>query len=110
MDDDRIDFSALDPHAGPARLERGVQDVLRRLARRPSPLWLDVVGRGRLALAMSLLLAVASWVPAWLGSASGRSTESPSRDLLTQVDEWARAGSIPSNVNLLEALGGSDER
>lgn len=111
MDDDRIDFSALDVKRDPARFERMVQTVVAGArAPSPSPLVLALVGWGRAAVAVAALVALTAWLPSMLRGGSGASegtTESTS-DPVELVSSWARTGQVPTDVDLFQALGGSD--
>ncbi len=115
MDDDRIDFSALDPKRDPARFERMVQAVVagvRPPAPAVYPLVLQLVGWGRAAVAVAACLGVAAWLPSL---ARGRlsATDSPTSngsDPVELVSAWAETGNVPSDIDLVQALGGLHDR
>jgi hypothetical protein len=106
MSDEKLDLSALDPSRDPERWERLIARVSAHATapRAPSPsIAFDLVRWGRPLMAAAALLAVATWVPAWL-----RERSAPVQPLTpTGLAEWAQSGAIPSNVDVLE---GFDER
>src|SRR5262249_35004144 len=98
MDEDPIDFSALDPKRDSARFERMVQTVVMG-ARPPAaglpPLLFGLIAWGRSAVAVAALLALAAWLPS-LGRRSLGDANSP-----------LMAGTDP--VELVASGAGSDE-
>jgi hypothetical protein len=63
-------------------------------------------------VAVAALVAVTAWLPSMLrggSSDSERATETAS-DPVELVSTWARTGQVPSDVDLFQALGGSDVR
>ncbi len=111
MDDDRIDFSALDPKRDSARFERMVQavvDGVRPPAPAVHPLVLELVGWGRAAVAVAACLGVAAWLPNLVHgglSATDRPTSTES-DPVELVSAWAETGKLPSDIDLVQALRG----
>jgi hypothetical protein len=113
MDDERIDFSALDPKRDSRRFERMVEAVL--FAARPSgrpPIMDQLVRSGRTALALAALLAVTAWLPKWLGgdSTSAGSPAAMGHDSVELVSGWAQTGKVPPDVDLIQTIGTIYER
>jgi hypothetical protein len=115
MDDDRIDFSALDPKRDTARFKRMVDSIVAG-ARSPvsAALFLvhELVSWGRPAVAIAALLALTAWLPTLVrnGSNWGQSPFSAMNDPVDLVSSWARTGRVPSEVDPIEALGELDGR
>lgn len=114
MDDDRIDFSALDPKREPMRFERMVQLTLAglRLSGAGSAgLVRQVAIWGRAAMADAALVAVVAWLPA-LFAADQRVASNAVRatDPVDVVSQWANAGKVPAEVDPVDALGDLDGR
>ena len=103
MNDDRIDFSSLDPKRRPAHFERMVSSVLARIESRPLQ-WRAAIWRsGRIALAASFVAAAAAWAPTVIfggGRADGRV-----EDRVEIGIEWAVQGRVPADVDPALALG-----
>ncbi len=117
MDDDRIDFSALYPERDPDRFERMVRAVVAGAMAAPAahPLALEIARFGRAAVACAVLLAAATWVPTLTragvrDAATAGAAASRREDPVELVSAWAEKGSVPSDLDLLAALGGSDGR
>ncbi len=110
MDDDRIDFSVLDPKRDPSRFKRRVGLILSG-ARLAVPAPLGMVGQlvvwGRAAVAASALLAVAAWLPTLVkgGLGSAPSGLVAMNDPVDLVSQWARTGKVPTEIDPEEALG-----
>ncbi len=112
-DQDRIDFSALDPEADPARLERTARAVAARLAlslagRRAHDraLWLQLVGWRRPVLAAGALVAAASIVVLAMPrvvpvKSAAPGTLAEAEGLPAPVAGWVESGTPPSNDALL---------
>jgi len=115
MDDDRIDFSALDPKRDPARFKRMVDTIVAG-ARTPVSAVVffvhELVSWGRPAVAISALLALTAWLPTLVRNGSNLSQGSLSavNDPVELVSSWARTGRVPSEVDPLEELGDLDGR
>jgi len=115
MDDDRIDFSALDPKRDAVRFKRMVDTIVAG-ARSPVSaarfLVHELVSWGRAAVAISALLALTAWLPTLVrnGSNWGQSPFSAVNDPVELVSSWARVGKVPSEVDPIEALGELDGR
>ena len=111
MDDDRIDFSPLDPMRDPARFERMVRAVAGARGPGASPaagVSLELLRWGRAAVAIAAALAAAAWVPALVRD---RATARAGRgDAVDLVAEWAQAGEVPRDADLIQTFGGSDGR
>ena len=113
MDDDRIDFSALDPKRDAIRFTRMVEMTLAGI--RSSTLGApklvhQLVVWGRTAVAAAALLALAAWLPALLED--GRSPSASAlrgSDPVELISQWARTG-VPSEADPLDALGDLDGR
>jgi hypothetical protein len=106
MDDDRIDFSALDLKRNRLRYERMVRAVVAG-ARTPAqpPFQRELVAWGRAALAIAALLAFIAWVPNLVRRDSNVTTTTQS-DPVQLVATWAETGRVPSDVDLVQTLGG----
>lgn len=110
MDEERIDFSALDPRRDPARFEQMVKAVVAGAAARPPsphPFLRTLAGQGRMVALVAAALALVAWLPNLGASLSGASpsqgtTESDPVDL---VSTWAQSGQVPTDVDLFQALG-----
>ena len=111
MDHDRIDFTSLDPMSDPVRFERMVAVVVhgRRVRPRSAALFSrELLRWGRAAVAIAAALAGAAWLPALArGGGSGAARAS---DPVELVAEWARAGEVPRDADLMQAFGGGDAR
>jgi hypothetical protein len=109
MSEDPIDFSALDPKREPRHFEQMVETVIDGAkALPPSPSFArDLVRWGRTAVALAAALAVTAWLPALVRDAftEGQRTTGARRDPVELVSAWARAGDVPSGVDVSEALG-----
>src|SRR5438309_5137461 len=97
MNDDRIDFSSIDPKRRPAHFEQMVSSVLARVETGPSP-WRAAMWRsGRVALAASLVAAAAAWAPTLIfggGRVDGRLEDRAEVGI-----EWAVQGRVPADVD-----------
>ncbi len=114
MDDDRIDFSALDPKRDPIRFKRMVEMTLAGIRSSASGApglvhQLDVWGRT--AVAAAALLALVAWLPALFedGRSPSASTHRGS-DPVELISQWAKTGGVPSEADPLDALGDLDVR
>lgn len=112
MDDDRIDFSSLDPKKDPIRFERMVELTLAGLH---AGGWsaavlvhqLAIWGRG--AVAAAALIAIAAWVPTLFQGHQGATVSTLRRsDPVELVSQWAKTGKVPTEVDPLDALGDLD--
>src|ERR1700737_1855085 len=113
MDDERIDFSALDPQRNPIRFERMVQTVVAG-AQSPTPVPLvhQLARSGSAALAVAALLAVIAWLPNLI-SGTSKFTTSPMitrSEAVELVSAWAQTGNVPSDADLVQTLGSLYER
>lgn len=111
-EEERIDFSVLDPKSDPRRFEWMVQAVLSGLQPQTplvNPLLLGLVRLGRTAVAVAALFAIVTWLPSLTRSPSTTATASKS-DPVEVVMSWADQGAVPSNVDWVQALGGTNER
>ncbi len=110
MDNDRIDFSALDPKRDRARFERMVQAVVAgaKSPTEPPLLVLELVRWGRAAMAAATLLAFAAWMPSLVrgGSVTGENPAASGSDPVELVSLWAETGKVPADIDLIQALGG----
>ena len=111
MDEDPIDFSALDPRRNSARFERMVQTVVVG-ARSPAaglpPLLFELIAWGRSAVAVAALLALAAWLPN-LGRSGLSDANSPltaGTDPVELVSSWAMTDDVPAEIDLVQAMGG----
>ncbi len=115
MDDERIDFFALDPKRDARRFERMVDTVVAGARLTPlSPLGLvhQLVVWGRAAVAISALAALTAWLPTLVRSSSnsGQSALGRGSDPVELLSSWARTGKVPAEVDPIEALGELDGR
>ncbi len=114
MDDDRIDFSALDPKRDAIRFRRMVEMTLagiRSSALAAPGLVHQLAVWGRTAIAAAALLALAAWLPALFED--GRSPAAGvhrGSDPVELVSQWAKTGRVPSEADPLDALGDLDGR
>ncbi len=112
-DDDRIDFSALDPEADPTRLERSAHTIAARLApslarrrARDQTLWLQLLWWRRPVLAAGVLVAAASIAVLAMPRSVPVRTAAPgtlaeAEGLPAPVAGWVESGRPPSNDALL---------
>ena len=112
MDDDRIDFSALDPKRDAIRFKRMVETTLAGI--RSSALGVprlvhQLVVWGRTAVAAAAALALAAWVLALFEDGRTASTLRGS-DPVELISQWAKTGGVPSEADPLDALGDPDGR
>ena len=112
MDDDRIDFSALDPKRDAIRFKRMVETTLAGI--RSSALGVprlvhQLVVWGRTAVATAAALALAAWVLALFEDGRTASTLRGS-DPVELISQWAKTGGVPSEADPLDALGDLDGR
>jgi hypothetical protein len=110
MDEDRIDFYALDPKRNSGRFERMVQAVVAG-ARSPavlSQLLFGLVAWGRGAVAVAALLALAAWVPSLggIGLSDANSPLTAGTDPVELVSSWATTDDVPPEIDLGQAMGG----
>jgi len=106
MSSDRIDFSPLDPKRDPQQFERMVRNVLSGVqsASAPAPLLLDFLRWGRLGLVAAALIALGAWLP------NLYTPQHAATDAVALVSNWAQAGEVPANVDLIQTLGAFDEQ
>ena len=95
-DDDRIDFSALDPSRQAQHWEAAVQRTLRQA--QPESAWRSL-GRVRAGLVALAALALLSWVPAWLFE----TTEEPGADPALALLHYSQQGDVTA---LMESAHG----
>ena len=112
MDDDRIDFSVLDPKRDAIRFKRMVETTLAGI--RSSALGVprlvhQLVVWGRTAVAAAAALALAAWVLALFEDGRTASTLRGS-DPVELISQWAKTGGVPSEADPLDALGDPDGR
>ncbi len=103
IDDDRIDFSTLDPTLNKARFDATVLAVAARGAQRRAARAEEVMLRfWRPALALAASIALAAWGPSLLSPirASSSTSEDPAGALL----QWSSAGTPSSAAEILESL------
>ena len=114
MNDDRIDFSPLDPLADPARFERTVRAVLAGVTHvtAPNPLLIAISYIGRRVVLAAGIAAIAMWLLMFLflnpavESGGGNTTMDP----VALISTWAEAGSIPKGVDVLQVMEVLDVR
>lgn len=106
MNDDRIDFSALDPLSNPERLERAVQAVLDggSVPRSSRPFERAVVAHGRNAFLAACAAAAASWLLVATATPESARTLGRRQDPLATLDRWAQAGENPGSIDVLRLL------
>jgi hypothetical protein len=63
-------------------------------------------------IAIAALLALSAWLPslARLGASVTTNTTVTQSDPVELVATWAEAGRVPSNVDLVQTLGGLNDR
>ena len=99
-DDDKIDFSALDPARDRDRFERVVRGIAARASRRRSNDALSLALRfWRPALALAACAALALWAPAALRGSGAEARSDPAAQWLG----WAESGGPDSAAELLRA-------
>ena len=108
MDDERIDFSPLDPSRDELRWTRMVSGIAAHAAAerraRLSVQW-QLARWARPVLAVAAGLCLLSWAGGWLGHRQVPATaEAPTT--LT-VANWAANHQVPDPADLLQALGGN---
>jgi len=114
MDDDRIDFSALDPKRDAIRFKRMVETTLAGI--RSSALGVprlvhQLVVWGRTAVAAAAALALAAWVLALFEDGRNPSASTlRGGDPVELISQWAKTGGVPSEADPLDALGDLDGR
>jgi hypothetical protein len=110
MDDQRIDFSALDPGRDTERFERMVQAVLARSAEpKGDSLASALVASGRVVVAAAAAMAVLVWIPL-LAPWDTSTVEVKSADPVALVSAWAQEGAIPNGVDVFHVLGVNNAR
>lgn len=97
MDDDRIDFSALDPARQPQRWEALLQRTVEASVPQPEAWWLSL-GKMRLAVVGLGAVALLAWVPLLLDAPFSGSTD-PALALV----QYSHAGDLTA---LLESTDG----
>jgi|WetSurMetagenome_2_1015567.scaffolds.fasta_scaffold606810_2 hypothetical protein len=106
MDDERIDFSPLDPSQDELRWARLVNDVAARaVAERRARLSVagQLVRWARPGLALAAGLCLLTWASGWLGRSVPATDGKPTA--LT-VAEWAANHQLPDPADLLQTLRG----
>lgn len=114
MDDDRIDFSPLDPAADPARWERLVGSLTARALaarRRPRTVAAQLAVWARPVLAAAAVVAVGVWVASMFAPGARQPLQETAEagavgDPAPALLEWASRGEPPSTAELFETLGG----
>lgn len=101
MDDERIDFSPLDPAADRLRFERLVRGVMAKA--RPPGLFDGVARYGRRALLVAAGLALLAWVPTL-----GQADDAPAADAVTQFADLVAQGNARAAAAWY-VEGGADE-
>jgi hypothetical protein len=106
MEDERIDFSPLDPSRDRVRWERMVRSVAARgRAARRTP----ILRWARPALAAAAIAAAAAWAPLLVRGGGGGATVAAS-DPATSLADWARSGETPAPGELIGMFGGDHGR
>ncbi|MDP8254670.1 MAG: hypothetical protein P9M14_02880 [Candidatus Alcyoniella australis] len=114
MDDNRIDFSSLDPLADPNRFERSVRAVMAGVtqATDPHPLLNAISYIGRRVVLATGMAAISMWILMFLAlnpvvqSGKGDTTMDP----VEMISTWAEADSIPLDVDVLQVMELLDAR
>jgi hypothetical protein len=110
MDDQRIDFSALDPGRDTQRFERMVRAVLARSAEpQGESLASALVASGRVVVAAAAAMGVLVWIPI-LATRDTSTKEQKSADPIALVSAWAQEGAIPDGVDVFYVLGVNNAR
>ncbi len=105
-DDEKLDLSALDVLASPARFEQRVSTLTARVlaARRQRvSLWGQLLAWARPCLATAAVLSVLAWAPALVRPA--RPVAPPSAEAVLR--DWASRGQAPSAQELVLTFGGA---
>lgn len=89
MDDERIDFSALDPSTNPRKWEARVQRTVERSITAPPSAWASLA-RFRVAVAGFAALALLSWVPVMTRDV--QSSEETSTDPAYAMMQYSQSG------------------
>jgi hypothetical protein len=110
MDDERIDFSALDPKCNPEHFERMVRAIMagaRSPTPAPHPLSLQLIRWGAATVAIAAALAAVAWLPTLTRGRYGVDAGvTAATDPVELVSAWADKGAVPSDIDLPQALGG----
>jgi len=111
MTDEKIDFSALDPAQDPSRWERLIESVAQRALAgraRPNRLLLQLSTWARPALALAAGLAIAIWCAVLATGGRGTTTTETHTDPVVALATWAMNDAIPTTVDPVVVLGGSN--
>jgi hypothetical protein len=114
-DDDRVDFSVLDPMRDRERWEARVQVVTAWaiitaravIARRRRTVGDQLVSWARPALVLAAAAALSTWMGAIASSGRTRA-DTPESQRTTILATWAATGAEPATDELLAVLGGSE--
>ncbi|MFM7143793.1 MAG: hypothetical protein ACKO2K_17950 [Alphaproteobacteria bacterium] len=128
-DDDRIDFSPLDPFADPERLERAVRAIVdgpapgagdrslaanargARVSRGSArPISREIVAQGRRALLAACAAAAATWMLVSVAPSRSVGDSLASTDPIDVLSAWAEIGDVPHGTDVLRALEAPDVR
>lgn len=109
MDDDRIDFTALDPWQEPQRVQALSKSIVEahRAATEPMPLYALLVSLAPRAVLTAALASALIWLlPSLLGQREPAA--SPSRT--ATLAHWIERGQVPNGVELLKIAEVSHEQ
>lgn len=110
MNQEKIDFSSLDPARDPERWDRMIQSVASKaLEARSRPQTIsEQMGRWiRPALAMAAALALVIWGGALFSNRTQSSTVQQKIDPAYVLSGWASSQERPSTSRIVQVLGGS---
>jgi len=105
-DDDRIDFSPLDPTRDGMRFERFVRTVAARAAagRRHAVMWAFTIRWWRPALILAAMLTLFAWAPWLMATARTDSGALAMADPAATLVQWVHNGKMPSAYEMLDSL------
>lgn len=109
MDNERMDFKALDPWNDPERLHAASQRIVEAHRATPRRATLDALLASlapRAVLTAALATALIWWVPVWMMERKPPATVPPP----TAMAKWVEHGQIPSGLELLQIAEISDDK
>jgi hypothetical protein len=105
-DDDRIDFSPLDPTRDEMRFERLVRTMASQAAARYRHLttWTFVIRWWRTALILAATSTLFAWVPSLIATSRIDAGAIAMADPVEVVVQWVHDGDVPSADKVLDSL------
>lgn len=110
MEDERINFSALDPSRNELRWQRTVDMLVdQALAERRKRLSIEqqLLRWARPVLAVAAGLCIVAWTASLLSTSSSRQVSSEQQPRALTLANWAANNQIPEPSDLLRTLGGN---